>query len=124
MEFLVGLITGTKGFGPQRSDPELADFFDNRAEWEPFGFGFPPKEDYVRERLRVYNGSPRLKTFIERAFVAEDEDALWPDNAALQFSEFLARDGYQMLKVRKPAVPYGDTIIPKHNAWVVARIVK
>lgn len=123
LEFLVGLISGANGLSSQRSEPELADFFDNRTEWEPFGHGFPPKMDYVRERLGLFNGSPRLRIFIERAFVAEDEGALWPDNAALRFSELLIRDGYRMLKVRKPAMPNSGTVISPRYAWVVEKLV-
>ncbi|MDG4951593.1 hypothetical protein NLM59_11745, partial [Weeksellaceae bacterium KMM 9724] len=58
LEVLAGLITGESGLTPERGGPALADFFDNRAEWEPFGAGFPPAGEYVRERLAVFNGSP------------------------------------------------------------------
>ena len=122
LEVLADLITGESGVTPGRDGPELADFFDNRAEWEPFGAGFPPKGDYVRERLGVFNGSPRLKKFVERTFEAEEDGALWPDNAALHFVPYLERDGYTLRKVRRAAVPYGATVIPAKNVFEVVKV--
>ncbi|MDU8926344.1 hypothetical protein RXV86_03005 [Alisedimentitalea sp. MJ-SS2] len=122
LEVLAGLITGESGITPGKDGPELANFFDNRAEWEPFGAGFPPKGEYVRERLGVFNGSPRLKKFVERAFEAEEDGVLWPDNAAVHFAPVLARDGYGLRKVRRAPIPYGATVIPAKDVYEVVRL--
>lgn len=112
LEALLGIITGDLGMSPSRTEPQLADFFDNRAEWEPFGYGFPARDVYVRERLHVFNGVPRMKHFIEKAFQFEPDDEGGADKAAFWFSQILLRDGFKLEKSQKPSYRYGDVMVP------------
>lgn len=102
LEFLAGIILGNTGLSPERSAPELAEFFQNRAEWEPFGHGFPQKDEYVKERLNLHNGGARMAFFVERAFQSDNGGDDWVAQAAARFSEVLAEDGYEMRLTQRP----------------------
>ena len=118
IEFLADIITGDSGLSPVRTEPELADFFANRAEWEPFGHGFPPRDQYVRERLRVFNGSNRMAGLIERAFDFGTGGEMAAELAANRFTELLGQDGYRMKRTFRPAVKYRDGHIPARSVFV------
>ena len=118
IEFLADIITGDSGLSPDRTEPELADFFANRAEWEPFGHGFPPRDEYVRERLRLFNDSHRMADLIENAFDFGPGGETAAELAANQFSELLRHDGYRMKRTFRPAVKYRDGHIPARSGFV------
>ena len=118
IEFLADIITGDSGLSPVRTEPELADFFANRSEWEPFGHGFPPRDEYVRERLMVFNDSNRMAELIEKAFDFGVGAETAAELAANRFSELLRQDGYQMKRIFRPAVKYLDGHIPARSVFV------
>ena len=118
LDFLADIITGDSGLSPVRSAPELADFFGNRSEWEPFGHGFPPAGEYVRERLGVFNGSSRMAKFIENAFDFGPGSEEAAEFAAKKFSDLLQSDGYRMKRAFRPAVKYLDGYIPARSVFV------
>ena len=118
IEFLADIVTGDSGLSPVRTEPELADFFANRAEWEPFGHGFPPPGEYVRERLRVFNGSNRMAGLIEKAFDFGAGGEVAADLAATRFTELLMADGYRMKRTYRPAVKHRDGHIPARSVLV------
>ena len=118
IEFLADIITGDSGLSPVRTEPELADFFENRAEWEPFGHGFPPPGEYVRERLRVFNDSNRMAGLIEKAFDFGAGGDTAAELAANRFTELLRQDGYRMKRTFRPAVKYGDSHVPARSVFV------
>jgi len=118
IEFLADIITGDSGLSPVRTEPELADFFENRAEWEPFGHGFPPRDEYVRGRLRVFNDGDRMAGLIEKAFDFGAGGEAAAEFAANRLSELLRQDGYRMERTFRPAVKYRDGHIPARSVFV------
>ncbi|MEX0281236.1 MAG: hypothetical protein AB3N13_08625 [Arenibacterium sp.] len=122
LDFLADIISGDSGLSPKRTKPELADFFGNRSEWEPFGHGFPPRGEYVRERLDVFNESARMAGFIEKAFDFGPGGEEASEFAAGKFSELLLSDGYAMKRAFRPAVKYLDGYIPARSVFVAESI--
>jgi hypothetical protein len=121
LKFLAGIILGDSGLSPTLTEPELANFFENRSEWEPFGYGFPPRDEYVGDRLKVFNGSPRMQGFVEKAFQAEpDSDDAWVAKAAARFSVILAEDGYEMRLSQKPGFRHGLKYAPGQIYFALA----
>jgi|GEM_PF-3881164 len=122
LEALLGIITGDLGMSPIRTEPQLADFFDNRAEWEPFGYGFPARDVYVRERLHVFNGVPRMKHFIEKAFQFDSDDEGGADKAASWFSQILLQDGFKLEKAQKRDFMNKGVLVPGRIFFAVVPI--
>lgn len=118
LKFFADIITGDSGLSPTRTEPELADFFDNRSEWEPFGYGFPPRDKYMRDMLSAFNGSSRMAKLIEKAFDFGVGGEAAAEFAANQFSELLRSDGYQLKRTFRPAVKYRDGYIPARSVFV------
>jgi len=98
LEFLVGVITGDSGKSSYRSGPNLVEFFNSHGEIDLYGKGFPSRHVYVREKLIAINGEDRLKDIVTSAFDfgAENEDQA--EDAALQFTKLLVRDGFKLVK--------------------------
>lgn len=88
--------------GPYRSGPELVEFFNELAENDEYGQGFPSRWSYVEEKLTKYNGSDNLRYAIESAFDPRNfmgsdfqvEKAADYVNSYLEYDEFkVSKDG-------------------------------
>lgn len=122
LEALLDIIMGDSGMPSYRTGPQLVDFFDNRAEWEPFGHGFPARDVYVRERLHLFNGEPGMKQIIEKAFQFDPDGEGQAEKAASRFSQILSGDGFELEKVQKPGYRYGDVLVPARTFFEVVPI--
>ena len=96
IERLTEIITGNSKKSPYRKGPQLIEFFRDFGERDLYGQGFPPRAQYVREKLRQFNGTETMEEIVSAAFDFFDVDEFNPEDQAESFNRLLARDGYRL----------------------------
>lgn len=94
---------GSGPYGPYRSGPEILEFFRPFGFNESYASGFGSRQPEARERLVKLNGTPAMKQAIEAAvdprhFIELDEVS--DGDAADYLNEYLAHDGYKLVRSR------------------------
>ena len=96
IERLTEIITGNTGKSPNRSDPQLIEFFRDFGERDLYGKDFPARAYYVQEKLNKFNGTETMEEIISAAFDFFGEDEFNPEEQAAAFNHLLVRDGYRL----------------------------
>jgi hypothetical protein len=97
LERLNDIITGDTQVSPYRKGYQLVDFFNDFGEGDLYGQGFPARPAYVREKLDKFNGTETMTGIVSAAFDFVGQEGFNAENAAYQFNQFLARDGFRLV---------------------------
>ena len=99
LERLNEIITGDTQASPYRKGYQLVSFFNEFGEGDIYGQGFPARPAYVREKLDKFNGSDKMGAIVSAAFDFIGEVGFNAADAAYQFNQLLARDGFRLIPV-------------------------
>ncbi len=97
LEHLTGVITGDNRKSPYRSGPQLVGFFNDFGESDLYGQGFPARAQFARAKLDKFNGTDTMKGIVSTAFDFIGADGFNAEDAAYQFNQILARDGFRLI---------------------------
>ncbi|RVU02187.1 hypothetical protein EOE18_17785 [Novosphingobium umbonatum] len=97
LEHLNDIITGDGQASPYRKGHQLVNFFNDFGEGDLYGQGFPARPAYVREKLDKFNGTDTMKGIVSAAFDFIGNEGFNAEDAAYQFNQFLARDGFRLV---------------------------
>ena len=97
IECLVDVITGNLRKSPYRTGPQLIEFFRDFGERDLYGRGFPSRAEYVKKKLKKFNGTENLSKIIASAFDFFGKDKFDAEREAEAFSRILVRDGYRLV---------------------------
>lgn len=110
IEQLVNIITGNSGKSPYRSGPQLIEFFHEFGESDQYR-NFPARHEYVREKLRKFNGTLTMDNIVSAAFDFFSEDDFNPEEEAETFNRLLVKDGYRLELVNQSDWMDGDKYV-------------
>ena len=96
LERLNRAITGDSGETPYRTGPQLIDFFYEYGERDIYGKSFPARHDYVRQKLRKFNGTATMEEIVCGAFDLWDTESD-PQMAADDFNQVLLPEGFRLV---------------------------
>ena len=111
IERLIEIITGNTKKSPDRSGPQLIEFFRDFGERDLYGQGFPAQAYYVHEKLKKFNGTETIKKIISAAFDFWGEDGFNPEEQAEAFNRLLVRDGYRLVIEYRSGWMEGDRCV-------------
>lgn len=97
LERLNEIITGDTPASPYRKGYQIVNFFNDFGEVDLYGQGFPARPAYVREKLDKFNGTDTMKGIVCAAFDYVGDEGFNAEDAAYQFNQFLARDGFRLV---------------------------
>ena len=97
IERLTEVILGGPERSPYRTGRALVEFFRDFGERDLYAqVSFPGRANYVREKLRKFNGTETLERIVSAAFDFIDEDCFDAEGQAAEFNRTRARDGYRL----------------------------
>ena len=97
VEWLTEVILGGPDIGPYRTGRALVEFFRDFGERDLYAQdSFPGRANYVREKIRKFNGTEMLGRIVSSAFDFIGEDGFDAEEQAGEFNRLLARDGYRL----------------------------
>ena len=97
IERLTEVIMGSPERSPYRTGRALVEFFRDFGERDLYAHeSFPGRANYVREKLRKFNGTQTLERIVSSAFDFVGEDGFDAEEQAGEFNRYLVRDGYRL----------------------------